>query len=325
VPRTSVPLLLGLALVTVHSAPGIAGLLWAPVHAGWVGLLDANAVVFWLFASELADDRFEVKRAHVGVWAAMATLSALQCGVLTRTDSAAATVVGAVVRWVPVLFAGLAVQAAARSWRDDLVDARRRARLYVVFGGGVYAVFLAVVRDPSQGPLSARLALLEVMAVLALVGSVAWQWLQLAPPPASAVAPVAPPPFVPSNDDEPLAKALLHEMQVECAYRLENLSIGSLASRLGVPEHRLRRLINQHLGHRNFSAFVNGFRLADAKHALADPRQAEVSILTIALDAGFQSIGPFNRAFKAEVGLTPTEYRKAKLSQPAEREASAAT
>jgi AraC-like DNA-binding protein len=35
-----------------------------------------------------------------------------------------------------------------------------------------------------------------------------------------------------------------------------------------------------------------------------------VPVLTIALDAGFQSIGPFNRAFKTETGLTPTEYRK---------------
>ena len=47
--------------------------------------------------------------------------------------------------------------------------------------------------------------------------------------------------------------------------------------------------------------------------ALADPTQAEVPVLTIALDAGFGSIGPFNRAFKAYAGLTPTEYRRAHL------------
>ena len=44
----------------------------------------------------------------------------------------------------------------------------------------------------------------------------------------------------------------------------------------------------------------------------ADPAQAEVPILTIALDAGFQSLGPFNRAFKAVTGVTPTEYRRLK-------------
>ena len=68
--------------------------------------------------------------------------------------------------------------------------------------------------------------------------------------------------------------------------------------------------INQGLGHRNFNSFVNGYRIAEVKAALADPRQAEVPVLTIALDAGFNSLGPFNRAFKAETGLTPTEYRR---------------
>ena len=35
---------------------------------------------------------------------------------------------------------------------------------------------------------------------------------------------------------------------------------------------------------------------------------------TIALDAGFQSLGPFNRAFKDTIGVTPSEYRRARLA-----------
>ena len=58
---------------------------------------------------------------------------------------------------------------------------------------------------------------------------------------------------------------------------------------------------------------MNGYRLAEAEAALSDPAQAAVSILTIALDAGFGSIGPFNRAFKAETGVTPSEYRRLAL------------
>ena len=90
-----------------------------------------------------------------------------------------------------------------------------------------------------------------------------------------------------------------------------------MSQSLGVQEYRLRRLINGQLGHRNFSAFVNGYRLADVETALADPAEAEVPILTIALDAGFGSIGPFNRAFKAHTGLTPTEFRRARLGNEA--------
>jgi AraC-like DNA-binding protein len=103
-------------------------------------------------------------------------------------------------------------------------------------------------------------------------------------------------------------------MAFDRAYRSEDLSIASLAARLAAPEYRLRRLINQRLGHRNFNAFVNGFRLAEALAALAEPGNRELPILTIALTAGFQSIGPFNRAFKTATGLTPTEFRKQKLA-----------
>jgi AraC-like DNA-binding protein len=105
-------------------------------------------------------------------------------------------------------------------------------------------------------------------------------------------------------------------------YREEGLSIAVLSGKLGIPEYRLRRLINQQLGHRNFSTFVNGYRLAEAMAALADPGQSEVPILTIALDTGFGSIGPFNRAYKAHVGLTPTEYRRQRLGEARKGEAS---
>ena len=115
--------------------------------------------------------------------------------------------------------------------------------------------------------------------------------------------------------DAKLLSALERLMTVERIYRKEGLTIGMLAAKMGLPEYRLRRLINQGLGHRNFNAFVNRYRIEDAKAALADPGQDEVPILTIALDAGFQSLGPFNRAFKAEAGVTPSDYRRSVLAR----------
>jgi AraC-like DNA-binding protein len=116
-----------------------------------------------------------------------------------------------------------------------------------------------------------------------------------------------------TGQDAALLDALRKLMVDDKVYREDGLSIASLSQSLGVQEYRLRRLINSQLGHRNFSAFVNGYRLTEVTAALADPSQAEVPILTMALDAGFGSIGPFNRAFKAHTGLTPTEYRRAQL------------
>jgi AraC-like DNA-binding protein len=110
-----------------------------------------------------------------------------------------------------------------------------------------------------------------------------------------------------------LLAALRKLIDHDKVYREPDLSIASLARKLDIPEYRLRRLINEQLGHRNFSAFINGYRLMEVETALGDPAQADVPILTIALDAGFGSIGPFNRAFKAHTGLTPSEYRRARL------------
>ena len=99
-------------------------------------------------------------------------------------------------------------------------------------------------------------------------------------------------------------------MADERIYRHEGITIGTLATKLKCPNIRLRRLINQQLGYRNFNVFLNNHRIEEAKAALADPSQAEVPVITIAMDAGFQSLGPFNRAFKATTGVTPTEYRR---------------
>jgi AraC-like DNA-binding protein len=114
----------------------------------------------------------------------------------------------------------------------------------------------------------------------------------------------------PTAIDAALLRRLEHSMSVERAYRREGLTIGSLSAELGVPEYRLRQLINEGLGHRNFNAFLNSYRIEEAKVALADPGQKDVPVLTIAMDTGFQSIGPFNRAFKAATDVTPTEFRR---------------
>jgi len=99
-------------------------------------------------------------------------------------------------------------------------------------------------------------------------------------------------------------------MTVERIHRREGLTIAMLAAELDLPAYRLRQVINEGLGYRNFNAFLNRYRIDEAKAALADASQRGVPVLTIAIDAGFQSIGPFNRAFKADTGMTPTEFRR---------------
>jgi len=102
-------------------------------------------------------------------------------------------------------------------------------------------------------------------------------------------------------------------MASEC-WRREGLTIGQLADELGLPEHRLRRLINHRLGHRNFADFLNAHRIEAAKRRLADPANARTTVAVIAYDLGYGSLGPFNRAFRAATGVTPSAWRRETLA-----------
>ena len=48
-----------------------------------------------------------------------------------------------------------------------------------------------------------------------------------------------------------------------------------------------------------------------SRHTAASSRMPSVTrhLLTLALDAGFRSLAPFNRSFKDHFGITPSEYR----------------
>jgi AraC-like DNA-binding protein len=107
--------------------------------------------------------------------------------------------------------------------------------------------------------------------------------------------------------------ARLDALMAAEGWRREGLTIGALAAELDAPEHRLRRLINQRLGHRNFADFVNGYRIEAAKRRLSDPAEARTTVAAIAFDLGYGSLGPFNRAFRAATGSSPTEWRRRAL------------
>jgi AraC-like DNA-binding protein len=204
--------------------------------------------------------------------------------------------------------------------RDDLVERRRRLRPVLVILAVLYAGGVLLMNMLGRGqPLDSTNRIVEATALAALAVAFAFVGLRASRPlvdslstePVPPVPDDAPKPTT-SNDaqEDALLAGLRHLMEKEKVYRQEGFGVNVLVAVLGVPEYRLRRLINQRLGHRNFSSFVNGYRLAEATAALADPGQADVPILTVALDSGFQSIGPFNRAFKAHTGMTPTAFRK---------------
>jgi AraC-like DNA-binding protein len=203
----------------------------------------------------------------------------------------------------------------------DLVESRRRMRLVWAIFAGVWIAALTILSATASHPVRVAAGVVAAGGILLLALGAALQRLRAAPGAAKrfAAASAAPAEMLETAAIDDEEHALLGRLQIvmerERIYREDGFSLARLAARLAIPEYRLRRLINQRLGQRNFVSFVNGYRLAETMAALADPSQRQVPILTIALDAGFQSIGPFNRAFKAHTGQTPSEFRRARLAR----------
>ena len=298
------------------SAPGFPQLSWwsAPLR-----FLAANgSVLVWLWARAAFDDDFRIRPWHGALWVAVG-LAGLSPMLARAMWLSAADMAGQSVSVVALLFAALAGVQTLPTWRADLIAGRRRLRVAVLIGTCILGT-AATAADflPYAGAGSAAILLANFASALglcALVVLAGWTVVQSA-----ELQPAA------GNDKNRLSRAtreavvdqaelerLEQMMSVERAYRQEGLTIAALAGKLELPEYRLRQLINEGLGYRNFNAFLNHYRLEDAKAALADPSQREVPILTIAMDAGFQSIGPFNRAFKADTGATPSEFRRTAL------------
>ena len=306
---------IGTAAYAVSSAAGFSprlGLWTVPLLA----LSAGNNVVFWTLAAALFDDGFHPRRWRAGLWVALVVAGIASCFLSLPWLGFALTLSS-------LIFAVLATVQAVATWRADLVEGRRRLRLFVVGASSAYIALTAAAQLAGvQHSTPEAASLTGAVGLLAIAGIVAWSLLAVGrsqslfavPLPAERPAAVDSPDPADRDpidlEEKRLVARLERLMVAERAYRQDGLTIGKLAEQLDLPEYRLRRLINQALGHRNFNSFVNRYRIADVKAALADPGQAEVPVLTIALDAGFSSLGPFNRAFKTETGLTPTEYRR---------------
>ena len=271
-----------------------------------------TASLLWIWTGAVFVDDYRPSWRDAVAWAVLPAMSAY--GLYAWRPW-----IGSVEQALALLFILLAAWRIVAGLRGDLVERRRRLRpllaaLAVLYAGGILLVNML----GGTGPMGASGRIVDAALLAALASAFALftmrgdrsPFAQAAeasrPDPDTAARPSA---AIYDQEDALLAR-LRQLMEEERVYRREGFGVSALVAALDVPEYRVRRLINQRLGHRNFSSFVNGYRLAEAMAALADPAQADVPILTIALDTGFQSIGPFNRAFKAHTGMTPTAYRK---------------
>ncbi len=86
----------------------------------------------------------------------------------------------------------------------------------------------------------------------------------------------------------------------------QDLTLGGLASELGITPHQLSQILNERL-EKSFSAYVNQYRVMEARELIA--KEPDRSLLSVCHAAGFNSKSAFNRAFRQVCGETPQQFR----------------
>jgi AraC-like DNA-binding protein len=302
----------------VTSAPVALG----PISYPLTALCVAKPALFWLFAKALFVDGFRPRRAQVAAALALVALGLwheLDFGRAVRSGAGAPFQLIGSLAYEGLVLAFL-VAALYEAWRGlatDLVEKRRRLRVMLVAGVAAYLAIVVAIQlsNLALGVRTAHPLVLSNLVLMLAVGFIAalsllqprrGTWIECAWEAGSSAA---------SEEANAAERKLLADldrrMAAEGLYRGEGLTIGSLARILGAQEYQLRRVINHHLGYRNFNDFLHSYRISEACARLRSPKEAKRSVLSLALDLGYNSIGPFNRAFKARTGMTPTEFRRA--------------
>ena len=93
----------------------------------------------------------------------------------------------------------------------------------------------------------------------------------------------------------------------ERLYANPELTLSQLAKHLQTNTNVLSRVINTGFA-MNFNDFINYYRVEDVKAKLQSGAAGDVTIMSLAYDAGFNSKATFNRAFKKITGKNPREF-----------------
>ncbi len=279
--------------------------------------------LFWLFASAIFDDHFRLT--PLRLFPVLITVLFPVLGMLLGRPAMLDWLLFSLPQLLEFVLLALALWVVVEQWSGDLVESRRRLRVWFVGLIGI-AVFLLILAREVLFPGQVWLGTWQYVFAAGLLFGVNLMLLGVRPGvlfDVDGLQSVVPQPGAEADPEEKGARTVEVDqalvariqtfMEAERAWQEMGLTIGQLAERIDVPQYRLRRAINAGLGYRNVSDFLNSYRIREAAERLSDPEASNLPVLTIAMDAGFRSLSSFNKAFKDVHQVTPSQYRKAVL------------
>lgn len=301
---------------------------WAPAMFPVSSLSSAIPFFFWAWARSITDDEFRFTWPPL-VGGLLLLVMPTWMLVVSNPNPSEGYLGWCVIAHsaIGIAFVGAALLGVFRTWRQDLIEARRRLRWIVVVTAGVYSIVVMCVEVYyHNGQASAGVQLINAVSLTVLLLGICGALLSVSDKMRAAfgwatereLAPslVQPAEVAARDPEREVIEKLQSCMTGKAMYRDATLSVATLANSLRVSEKRLRSVINGRLGHKNFPSYVNAYRLEEVRVRLADVRNDHLPILTLALEAGFGSIVVFNRVFKERYAMTPTEYRAKSVPAP---------
>jgi len=110
-----------------------------------------------------------------------------------------------------------------------------------------------------------------------------------------------------------LRESLRRLFDIEKIYKENDICLEMIARRLNTTRHNASQVINEHFD-MNFHELVNKYRIQEAKSMLCTDRKNNLNIIDIAYEVGYNNKVTFNKAFKKDTKLTPSEYQKRVIS-----------
>jgi len=90
-------------------------------------------------------------------------------------------------------------------------------------------------------------------------------------------------------------------------YKENSINLESIATKLDTTRHNASQVINEHFD-MGFHELINKYRIEEAKKILHNDGQKNLNIIDVAYEVGYNNKVTFNKAFKKDTSLTPSQY-----------------